>query len=426
MKKKVYIKTFGCKVNFYDENYFVERLKENFCISDNYEDADIYIVNSCTVTGKAESESRRFAGKMKNLFPDSVVIYTGCGAEVCGEDYLDRYGIDFIVGNSSKREVVNIVKDLTEEKIYKENSRFLDLIDITGVKNFSSTRAFLKIQEGCDLFCSYCIVPFTRGKSRSLKIQEVLRQMRVLADNGYNEIVLVGIHVGLFGFDNNENLLMLLKAINNEKIVSRVRLTSLDPHEVTDELFNEIAGSEVILPHFHLSFQSGNDGILKRMGRRYKVAHLVNVVNKIVDNIDVVGIGVDIIVGFPGESNEDFMNTFKLLNDLPINYIHPFTYSDRPMTASVKFADKVSNIDKKNRMHKILEIDNMKRRNWAESSVGSKRQVLLEDYKNGVYSGYSEDYLPVKVYCENTDLHNKVVDVIINSTEGKNVTGTII
>ncbi len=415
--KRIAFHTLGCKVNYYDECWIRENLPEDFEEVKFNEEADFYIINSCAVTKKAEQESRRYSHQAKKRNPQAIVIYTGCGAEIGGDDLIEKGWADFVVGNSRKEQIVEILQGNTHEKILRSNSRKLDTLKCVGTTSFTTTRAFLKIQEGCDLMCTYCVVPYTRGRSRSATIERVIEEMKRITDHGYREIVIVGIHLALFGKERGENLEKLLLEISRHPEFKRVRLTSLDPHEVTEELLRIIADSPNILPHFHLSFQSGHDELLKKMGRRYRVEDLVNVVERIKKLFDNPSIGVDVIVGFPGETDKMFERTRDLLLDLGINYIHPFTYSDRPGAPSGRFANKIPSEIKHKRMREMKRIDKILREEWARANIGRRTRVLVEEKKGELWFGYAENYLPVLV---NGDLiSNEIYTVEITTSEGR-------
>ncbi len=423
MVKKVAFHTLGCKVNYYDECWIREHLPEEFIEVKFTEKADFYIINSCAVTKKAEMESRRYAHQAKKRNPDAVVIYTGCGAEIGDNDLIEKEWADYIVGTSSKEDVIKILKGKLPAGIYRGNARKLRNIHCLGTTSFTTTRAFLKIQEGCDLMCTYCIVPYTRGKSRSIPIKQVIDEMKKITDAGYKEIVIVGIHLALFGKDRGESIEDLLTEISKHPEFPRVRLTSLDPHEVSDRFLKIIADSPNLLPHFHLSFQSGDDELLKKMGRRYRVKDLIKVVYAIKKLFSNPSIGVDVIVGFPGETEEMFLRTRDLLLDLEISYIHPFTYSDRPLAPSRNFPSKIPFEIKHKRMKEMKKIDKILREKWAQKNIGREEKVLIEETKEGYWFGYAGNYLPILIEGELKP--NKIYPVKITSVKGRFAIGRV-
>ncbi len=395
MVKKIAFHTLGCKVNYYDETWIRGHLPEDFIEVSFKEDADFYIVNSCAVTKKAQQESRRYAHQAKKRNPFAVVIYTGCGAEIGDDDLIDKGWADYVVGTSKKENILKILRGEVPPGIYRDELRSLKELKCFGDTIFTTTRAFLKIQEGCDLMCTYCVVPYTRGKSRSVPIGRVIEEMEKIFSAGYKEVVIVGIHLGLYGKERGESFEKLLWEISRRKRFLRVRLTSLDPNEVSERFLKIILDSPNIVPHFHLSFQTGCDILLKKMGRRYRVRDIVRVVDKIYRFFQNPSIGVDVIVGFPGETEKMFERTRQLLLDLGVSYIHPFTYSDRPYAPSSTFSDKVPSEIKHERMKEMKRIDRMLREKWAMANEGKVLSVLVEEKKDNGWFGYAENYLPV-------------------------------
>ncbi len=424
--KKVAFHTLGCKVNYYDECWIRENLPAGFEEVKFTEKADFYIINSCAVTKKAQMESRRYAHQAKRRNPEARVIYTGCGAEIADEDLIEKGWADFVIGTSMKEKVIDAVKGAITPGIYRANSRKMKEVKCFGTTSFTTTRGFLKIQEGCDLMCTYCIVPYTRGKSRSVPVKIVIGELEKLFRMGFKEVVITGIHLGLYGKDTGESLEELLKEIARREDFTRIRLTSLDPHEVSDEMLKIIADSRNIMPHFHLSFQSGCDILLKRMGRRYTVKDLENVVNKIRRLFDNPSIGVDVIVGFPGETDEMFKKTKELLEKLEINYIHPFTYSDRPGTPSTKFPGRVDPVVKHERIREMKLLDSKLREKWAEKNLNRQLNVLTEEIKEGYWFGYGENYLPVLIHPDDRVEANNIYRVKVIQRRGKYGIGKVI
>ena len=340
--------TFGCKVNFADSCMISRQLIEQGLsqVSIN-EEADIYILNTCSVTENADKKAQKFIKKLNIKYPESKIVVTGCYAELKPLEISKIKGVSKVIGLNDKFNIEEYYNLISENNISKE---------ITNTKDFQISyslservRAFIKIQDGCDYICSYCTIPKARGKSRSGKVTEIINVIKDLVDNGIKEIILSGINIGDFGKGNNESLLDLLKEIELIKDLERYRISSIEPNLLNDKIINFLSKSKKALPHLHIPLQSGSEKVLKNMRRRYSAEDykvLINKLNKIIPNICI---GVDIIVGYPTETEENFLETFKLINDLDISYLHVFSYSDRDSTYANSLIKKVSSKEKKYR-----------------------------------------------------------------------------
>src|SRR5262245_52286255 len=344
---RVAITTLGCKVNQYDTATIEDRLKaEGHTLVPFATMADVYIVNSCTVTNQADAESRQLARRAKRQNPSARVIMTGCYAQVNPKAVAKVPEVDYVIGLNRLDDILRAVKaEVAVERISVSNLRKkgeVPRVDTLGAITFSGqTRAFLKIQEGCDLFCT---LPLSRGKSRSVPPRIVLEQLDRLAAQGFQEVVLTGIHLGGYGEDLNPptSLTWLLEAIEERKPVPRIRVSSLDPHEINDDLIRLLAQAETLCPHLHVPLQSGEDATLSRMRRRYDSALARDVLFKLRETLPQAALGTDLIVGFPGESEEAFDHTLTFLKESPLTYFHVFPYSVRSGTTAAKFSDKVA------------------------------------------------------------------------------------
>ena len=402
---RVAIKTLGCKINQYDSAVIRERLARESCSFVPFEEpADVYVVNTCTVTDRADWEARQLVRKARRRSPASRVVVTGCYAQVSPEEVSGLPGVDFVVGLNRMDELVGFVTGGEAEAapaVSVGNPRDERGVDVLGARRFPGrTRAFLKVQEGCNFACSYCIIPTARGRSRSVPPERVLDQVRGLADEGYSEIVLTGIHLGGYGYDLSPRLPLsgLVRRIAESGLIPRLRLSSLDPREVTGELLEVMADSEVICPHLHVCVQAGEDGILKKMRRNYDTAYFARVMARARRKLPRAALGTDVIVGFPGETEQAFGASLDFLAGLPLTYFHVFPYSARRGTPAASMPDQVSPAEKKARSLRARELGARKKREFYRGQVGRRVSVLVEKPlagEPGRLQGYSRNYLPV-------------------------------
>lgn len=423
---KIAITTLGCKINQYDSAVIQSRLEDGHCFVPFDEHADCYIINTCTVTDRADWEARQLVRRAKRLSPSAKVLVTGCYAQVNAEEVARVEGVDYVVGLNRLDDLLRFVAapDLSgRERIAVGDVQRERGVSVLGTRALPGhTRAFLKIQEGCNYSCTYCIIPTARGLSRSVTPPEVLDQVRQLADAGYLEIVLTGIHLGGYGQDlkPKTDLTSLVEKIAASGLVPRLRLSSLDPREVPDRLLDLIAGSEVICPHLHICAQAGDDGVLKRMRRNYDTAFYGELLWKVRDRIPDAALGSDIIVGFPGESDAAFEYSVELLASLPLTYFHVFPYSKRRGTVAVSLPDHVPGNVKKQRARRMRELGARKKEAFCGGFLGKRLSVLVEakaDRYSSGRCGFSENYLPVAVR-NGEDCVNRVVTVQLDSFAG--------
>ncbi|WP_456401967.1 tRNA (N(6)-L-threonylcarbamoyladenosine(37)-C(2))-methylthiotransferase MtaB [Persephonella sp.] len=404
MMKKLSIAfyTLGCRMNQFETSALEERFeKEGYILKDFKDKADIYVINTCTVTNDADRTSRKTIRQAKRRNPEAVVVATGCYAQVSPEALAKMEEIDIVIGNSHKEAVYEIVESFINER--KEEKVFIDnIFRENEFKTFQistfyeGSRPILKVQEGCNSFCSFCIIPFARGKVRSAKTNDIVEQIRILVDRGFKEIVLTGTQLSQFGWDRNENLYSLLKEIIKIKKLYRIRLSSMGINELDDNLIDLLTSEEKIAPHFHLSIQSANDKILRDMKRNYTVKEYVEKVEKILIKRSETAIGTDVITGFPTEDKVSFENSIKVIEDIPFAYIHVFTYSVREGTSATKYGDTVHPQEKKRRTALLREISEKKNLDFRKRFLDKNHEVLIISEKDGEKIGITGNYIHIR------------------------------
>lgn len=405
-KQRVAVTTLGCKVNQFESASFLSGFREQGCdLVSAFEDADILVVNTCAVTAKAGQQSRQLIRRLRRNNPEARLLVTGCYAQLAAAELpeLIEDSSLLILGNADKHLLVSTAL----QEGGKANAppvrdvRTAETICSLPVRRLSGrTRAYLRIQDGCNNFCSYCIVPYTRGRCRSLPKADVLRQVEVFVDEGYQELVITGINVGKYGLDlsEGENIYSLLESLCRCFPALRVRLSSVEPTEVNERLLELMTGFANFMPHLHIPLQSGDNGILERMRRRYTREVFAEAVEQVHAVLPHAAIGCDILAGFPGEDEQAAENSLSFLAGLPISYLHIFPYSLRPGTAAAKFADQIPSPAKEARAARLRKLDIQKRRAFYQQHCGTEQKVLLEgiDKKNGLLKGFSENYIPVR------------------------------
>jgi threonylcarbamoyladenosine tRNA methylthiotransferase MtaB len=399
-RRRVAFHTLGCKLNFTETSTIARQLKSEGYEKVSFEDiADVYVINTCSVTDNADKECRQIIRRALHRSPDAFIAVTGCYAQLRPEEIASIEGVDVVLGSLEK---FNISKYLGQEK--RETAE-IHSCEVSELNTFNSsysqgdrTRAFLKVQDGCDYTCTYCTIPMARGKSRSASIAQVNKQATELAEKGIKEIVLTGVNTGDFGnADTGENFFQLIEALDTIDHPIRFRISSIEPNLLTDEIISFVAGSEKFVPHFHIPLQSGSDKILARMRRRYRKELYVSRVEKIKSLMPHACIGCDVIVGFPGETQEDFLETYQFLNSLDVSYLHVFTYSERPDTAAISFEGIVPMSERKKRNRMLRILSEKKLNQFYGENEGRTVSVLWEEENDkGMMSGYSENYLRVK------------------------------
>ena len=386
--------TFGCKVNFADSCTIARKLIDKGLTEVSIDrDAEIYIINTCSVTENADKKAENFIRKLNQRSPESKIIVTGCYAQLNPEKIKEIPGVSKVI-NASNKFNINAYLDHSLENLDPKSS----------VDNFSLTysineriRAFVKVQDGCDYVCSYCTIPMARGKSRSGSIKSIISSVKNIVSTGTKEIILSGINVGDFGKNNDENLFDLLKELENIDNLNRYRISSIEPNLLNDSIVEIISKSKKAVPHLHIPLQSGNDKILKNMKRRYSVADYNILIEKLNKHIKGVCIGVDVIVGYPNESEDDFIETYNFLNKIDVSYLHVFSYSDRKNTFSYNIKNKISRDTIVRRRKLLQQLSKEKFNNYINKNLNLTKTVLFENYHNGIIDGLTDNYIRVYV-----------------------------
>ncbi|WP_293958024.1 tRNA (N(6)-L-threonylcarbamoyladenosine(37)-C(2))-methylthiotransferase MtaB [uncultured Fusobacterium sp.] len=426
--KKVAFYTLGCKVNQYETESIKNQLIKKGYEEVSFEDkADIYIVNSCTVTSVADRKTRNMLRRAKKINPNGAVIVTGCYAQTNSKELLEMEDIDYVIGNTDKSGIVNFIEDIenrTMEKL-KNHNIFLDSeyteYEFATLREMS--RAYVKIQDGCNNFCSYCKIPFARGKSRSRQKDNILKEITKLSQEGFKEIILIGINLGAYGEDleNGRNFEDLLRDILKIDGIERVRIGSVYPDKISDE-FIEMFSNPKLMPHLHISLQSCDDSVLKRMKRKYGSSLIEERLTKLRKAVPNMEYTADVIVGFPGETQEMFENSYKLIDKIGFSGLHIFQYSDRENTLASTFQDKIDPKVKKERADELEKLKEIMAERERKKYLDKELKVLVEEEKDGYLYGYSENYLRVKLKGEATSL-NHIVSVKINSLKKEMLIG---
>lgn len=428
IKKKVALHNLGCKVNSYETEAMEQILKSaGYEIVEFEPGADIYIINTCTVTNIADRKSRQMLHKAKKMNPDAVVVAAGCYTET-GEDRINKdEAIDIIVGNNKKRDIVSILEEYYGKNEAKSNKEKVDArIDINHTTEYEEmtleqmhqhTRAYIKVQDGCNQFCSYCIIPYARGRVRSRKLDDIKKEVAALADKGFKEIVITGIHVSSYGADFGEGRERLIDVIETVALadgIERVRLSSLEPRIITKEFMERLSGIKEICPHFHLSLQSGCDTVLKRMNRKYTTSEYINGCRCIRDIFPDAAITTDIIVGFPGETKDEFETTLEFAKKVGFAEIHVFKYSKRQGTVAAAMENQVDDMVKTERSRKLIELEYELRKKYRERFLNQDKEVLFEQSEiidgTQYYTGFTKEYVKIAAASKES-LTNHIINV---------------
>lgn len=414
MKKVAFI-TLGCKVNQYETNAMIQQfLQKEYEIVEATQKADIYIVNTCTVTNMSDRKSRQMVRRVKEQNQEALVVACGCYVQVAKEEIEKIQEIDLIVGNNEKKEMVEVV-----ERYIKEKKKCHPIEDVMLQKEYvelgettytEKTRAVIKVQDGCDRFCSYCIIPYARGRVRSRKPDKIIGEIEKIAQKGIKEVVITGIHIASYGKDFKEEyqLIDLLEEINQIDGIQRIRLGSIEPLLITKQLVERLSKLEKICHHFHLSLQSGCDETLKRMNRRYTTTEFKEIVERLRQVYKDVILTTDIIVGFPQESEEEFERTYKFLEEIKFYKMHVFKYSPRKGTKADQMKGQIDGKIKEERSQRLIELSNKNQEIYHKQYVGRKVEILWEEEKNGFYQGHTKNYILACVKS-NTNLENQMI-----------------
>ena len=429
---RVALTTLGCKVNQYESAEIIEDLRKmGFDIVPFDSEADIYIVNTCTVTGKTDYQSRQLLRRAHRKNPSAAIVATGCYAQIDPDKLASLPGIKMVVGTEAKKEIPRMIGNIAKDgqKVIVSDVAFMERLSSTPVDRFPGhTRAFLKIQDGCNSFCSYCIVPYARGRSRSLTEDAVISQIKKFSGSGYREIVLTGIHLGLYGHDivPRTGLIRLLRRIEYLGSIDRLRISSIEPMEITDEIIAHIGNSKIMCRHLHIPLQSGDDGILTSMKRDYTSRQFRDVIEKICYAIPEIAIGMDVMVGFPGEGEKEFNNTRDFIESIPVAYLHVFPYSRRPGTVAAEIPGQVQEAIKKERARDLRTLGREKRIAFNSRFIGKRLSVLIENRKDretGLLKGFSDNYIPFLIKDGDQSLVNCIVDIVSYGADKEKLLG---
>ena len=440
MSKVVRFVTLGCKVNQYETNAMAQKFLEKGYqiieeITPENEDIkpDICIINTCTVTNMSDRKSRQMLRRMKEKNPSTIVVAVGCYAQVAKNELAKIPEIDLVLGNNEKVEIVKYVEEYINNHINN-----VELDDVMYSKEFSDfgdvtytekTRAVIKIQDGCDRFCSYCIIPYARGRVRSRKPENIISEITQIASKGIKEVVITGIHIASYGKDfamgkdsklTNYRLIDLLEEINEIQGIQRIRLGSIEPLLITVEFVERLKKIKKICHHFHLSLQSGCDETLKRMNRRYTTEQFKEIVRLLRGAYSDVNLTTDIIVGFPGETDEEFNKTYQFLKEIKFYKMHIFKYSPRKGTKAAVMPNQINGDIKEERSKKLIELSDRNEIEYNKSYIGKNVEVLFEEEKDGMYKGHTQNY--IMVYCQSKEnLDNKIIDVVCEKAEKEHI-----
>lgn len=424
-KKRVAFQTLGCKLNFSETSTISRQFGiEHFEIVGFHQLADIYIIHSCSVTAAAEHKCKTAVKQAHRRNPSAKVAVIGCAAQSNPEVFQSMAGVSWVLGNQEKFNLADILNQPDTDEVSHESFMKVarkEVSDISKTRKFlpsysinDRTRSFFKVQDGCDYFCTFCSIPYMRGRSRSETIENTLKVAREIASTGIKEIVLTGVNIGDFGKQHSEKFIDLLRKLDELEEIKRLRISSIEPELLSDEIINLIATSKRILPHFHIPLQSGSDLILKAMKRKYSREVFADRISKIRQKLPHACIAADVIVGFPGESDEDFQDAFQFIKLQDISYMHIFTYSERPGTVAQRFEGKISDTEKRKRSQKMHELSEEKKTAFYSGNTGKTFRVLWEsDSVNGFMQGWTENY----IHCRtpySPDLVNQITTIRIS------------
>ena len=415
--KKVAFITLGCKVNQYETNAMAQKfIEKGYTVIEEKEKADIYVINTCTVTNMSDRKSRQMLRRVKETNPNAIVVAVGCYVQVAKKELEQIPEIDIILGNNEKADIVTYVENYIKDNIKKaeiddvlHKTDFVEFGDITFTEK---TRAVIKVQDGCDRFCSYCIIPYARGRVRSRRPEHIISEVKAIAQKGIKEIIITGIHIASYGkdFKNGYVLIDLLEELNKIEGIKRIRLGSLEPLLITQEFMERLVKLDKICHHFHLSLQSGCDETLKRMNRRYNTLQFKEIVELLRKYYKDVILTTDIIVGFPQETEEEFTQTYKFLEEIKFYKMHIFKYSQRKGTKAAIMPNQIDGNIKEERSKKLIELSDKNQLEYNQKYCNQKVEVLFEEEKEGTYYGHTENYLLIT--CKTTEkLENQIKTV---------------
>ena len=429
MKKRVSFFTLGCKLNQYETDNIKDKfIRSGYSVIKFGEQADVSLINTCTVTKSAEFKSRQTIRRAIRFSPGAFIIVVGCYSQVSAEEIGKIPGVDLILGSMDKFNVLDFLDDFekTDKSVVKKCIGDCKVYNEEG-SGYSTdrTRAFLKIQDGCNYYCSYCIIPYARGKSRSRNSAQIIKQAAKLAKSGFNEIVLTAVNLAEYNDKNCGNLTGLLRKLVSIDNLPRIRLSSIEINKMDDEFIELIADSQKICKHLHIPLQNGDDKILSLMKRKYNLDFFRRKIEKITSKIPGIGIGTDVMVGFPGEEKENFNNTLKFIEKIPFSYMHIFTYSERKFTEAYNFSNKVDKNEIKRRSQVLRDIAKEKKADFLQKNIGKTENVVFEaEEEDNIYSGFTSNY--IRVRSKGKNLNNKLKKVKLIKSNDSYVTGEIL
>ncbi len=417
---KIYFYTLGCKVNQYETQEMAENFEKNgHTVVKNASVADVVVVNSCTVTAESVRKTRQAIRRFKKQNPNNIIILTGCASQAEPHIINDLPEVNILLGNKSNTKIIDALNEYLEKhtyiNMYDEHCSGDPLLS-TGITRFDGhTRAFLKIQDGCDRFCSYCLIPTARGRSRSKSLNDIDKELKSLAENGYKEIVFVGINLSDYGKNTPYSLPDALELAEKYDTIQRVRLGSLEPDHITDEMIKKLSNISKLCPQFHISVQSGCNNVLKKMNRHYTAEEYEHLAQKLRETFKDATLTTDVLVGFPTETEDDFLTTLAFCKRIAFEKAHIFPYSVRENTVAARM-EQLTNVIKDNRASRLTDVMNKIRKEYLKKQTGKTVNVLFEVHKDGFNEGYTENYTPVKVYGD-CDWQGKILKVKLNGVE---------
>lgn len=431
---KVAFTTLGCRVNQYETEAMTEKfIKEGYKLVPYEEYADVYVINTCTVTNMSDKKSRQMINRARRLNEDAVIAVVGCYSQIAPEEVSKIEGVDVVLGTKNKGDIVywvNRVREEREQVIEVNDVLRNDVFEDLKIEEYQErTRAFIKIQDGCNRFCSYCLIPFARGAVCSKEPEKIINEVKELAAHDFKEIILSGIHIASYGSDlsGDVNLLSILEEIDKIDGIERVRIGSIDPTFFTEGVIERISSLKKLCPHFHLSLQSGCDETLKRMNRRYTTMEYKKIVDYLREHIKNVSITTDIIAGFPGETEEEFNCTYEFLKEIKLSKMHIFKYSPRKGTKAAEMKNQVDGNVKDERSSKLIELDKIQEKEFMSRFMGETMEVLYEQRYNGSedsYEGYTPNYVKV-IAKSNEKIEGKIVKTKLIEVKDEHIEGII-
>ena len=433
---KVAFATLGCRVNMYESEAMTEKfVREGYEVVDFSEVSDVYVVNTCSVTNMGDKKSRQIIGRARRLNPEAIIAVVGCYSQIAPKEVSGIEGVDVVLGTRNKGDIVYYVNKARDEKkpqvkvgAVLRNKQFEEL----KIEDYrDKTRAFLKIQDGCNRFCAYCLIPYTRGAVCSKDFNNVLNEVRELANHGFKEVILSGIHTASYGLDleGNVDLVTLLEEIEKIDGIERVRIGSIEPAFFTDEVVEKIKNMKKLCPQFHLSLQSGCNSTLKRMNRRYSAEEYERIVNVLRENLKDASITTDVIVGFPGETNEEFEETYEFLKRNKLTKTHIFKFSPRTGTKAATMENQIDGNIKEERSKRLIELNNINEKAYTDSLMGREMGVLIEQEVkglDGIFEGYTRNYVKVHVHGASKDNIGNIIKVKLFESKGDYAEGKVV